>query len=523
MSRERIKVTKIFKRNGVALTKDALMSVVQALQTEGSWEEKEAKAEDIVEKLKDIGQLSGGKASIQAIQAALEAMERGGEEEAFVVEAPLRILDAFETPHQRYFTVQKQFKRVALGGLQGTATEKASVFRDRFSILLQRALRHEDLRHASEGSAGVRANEDAYVITTTANLLGETGKKCVFGILTEIEEGKVHLEDLDGAVEVDITDGALNADTGFFTYNCFVLAEGEMSEGVFRVSVLAFPPYEPRSKALDVHPNLDFLKATDKKDKIYNVEKNQADEMFVFLSNVYLDQPRVLSSLEKLFEGFNEDPPGLFIIMGNFTKERLGTDPSDIPRLKRYFDALCDTICKYRGIADNSRFVFVPGPRDPSVGNVLPRRGLLPLLTGKLRQRLRCSFPSNPCRIQWYTQEIVIFREDLQQKLRRNTVLPCELREAEEMSNHLVKTILDQAHLVPLPLICQPVYWAFDHALRLYPPPTCVVLGDQHEFYNYKYEQDSRVVNPGDFSSDFSFVVYRPAERVFDYSLIPDA
>jgi len=522
MSREKIKVTKVFKRNGIALTKDALISVLQALQEEQNWFEKESKANEIIEKLKDGGHLVSGKASVKAIMSAVEALNGGGEQEAFVVETPLRILDSFELPKMRYMTVQKQFKSATTSGLHSSAAEKALVFRDRYSTLLQRVLRHDDLRHASEGTTGVRANEDAYVITTTQNLLGETGKKCIFGILTEIEEGKVHLEDLDGSVEIDITDGALNHDTGFFTYNCFVLAEGEMIDGVFKVAILAFPPYESRQKALEVHPSLDFLKTTDRKDKILEVEQTQKDVMFVVLSNVYLDQPQVFAALERMFEGYNEDPPQLFILMGNFTKERLGADPSVIPRLRRHFDSLCDLICKYRNIAEKSRFVFIPGPRDPSVGNVLPRRGLLPLLTRRLRQRLNCSFPSNPCRIHWYTQEIVIFREDLQQKLRRNSVLPCELGEAEEMSNLLVKTVLDQAHLVPLPHICQPVYWDFDHALRLYPPPTCVIMGDSHEYYNYKYEQDVRVVNPGEFSADFSFMAYHPADRGFVYSVVPE-
>lgn len=40
----------------------------------------------------------------------------------------------------------------------------------------------------------------------------------------------------------------------------------------------------------------------------------------------------------------------------------------------------------------------------------------------------------------------------------------------------LVQTILDQAHLAPLPLPVRPVLWDYDHALRLYPMPTTVRL-----------------------------------------------
>lgn len=33
-------------------------------------------------------------------------------------------------------------------------------------------------------------------------------------------------------------------------------------------------------------------------------------------------------------------------------------------------------------------------------------------------------FATNPCRIRYYTQEIVVLRDDLQQKMRRHTVVP---------------------------------------------------------------------------------------------------
>lgn len=38
----------------------------------------------------------------------------------------------------------------------------------------------------------------------------------------------------------------------------------------------------------------------------------------------------------------------------------------------------------------------------------------------------------------------------------------------------LAQTLLDQAHLAPLPLTVRPILWGYDHALRLYPMPTTV-------------------------------------------------
>jgi len=41
-----------------------------------------------------------------------------------------------------------------------------------------------------------------------------------------------------------------------------------------------------------------------------------------------------------------------------------------------------------------------------------------------------------------------------------------------------VKTILDQSHLTPFPLQQAPIFWSYDHTLRLYPLPTTLVLCD---------------------------------------------
>lgn len=46
--------------------------------------------------------------------------------------------------------------------------------------------------------------------------------------------------------------------------------------------------------------------------------------------------------------------------------------------------------------------------------------------------------------------------------------------EADLRLTQLVQTILDQAHLAPLPLTVRPILWDFDHSLRLYPMPTTV-------------------------------------------------
>lgn len=94
----------------------------------------------------------------------------------------------------------------------------------------------------------------------------------------------------------------------------------------------------------------------------------------------------------------------------------------------------------------------------------------------------------------------------------------------------LVSTILDQSHLSPLALNIQPSLSDYDHALRLYPLPTAVlilsallkpclipltwqiVLADKYEKYKMTYS-GCHVFNPGSFvGKSFTFSTYNPAQ-----------
>lgn len=87
------------------------------------------------------------------------------------------------------------------------------------------------------------------------------------------------------------------------------------------------------------------------------------------------------------------------------------------------FDALADLIAAYPLITRSTHFVFIPGPLDITVNSTLPRRPLLSTLTGRLKSKVpKAHFASNPCRIKFFDQEIVVFREDLMARMLRNVV-----------------------------------------------------------------------------------------------------
>ncbi|RMZ94966.1 DNA polymerase epsilon subunit 2, partial [Brachionus plicatilis] len=102
----------------------------------------------------------------------------------------------------------------------------------------------------------------------------------------------------------------------------------------------------------------------------------------------------------------------------------------------------------------------------------LNKAGILPHCTEYIRKKIpKCHFASNPCRIQFGSRQIVVFREDLLQKMSRNAI---KIPDPDKLADDLAKTLICQAHLAPLPLHVVPIYWNYDHVMRLYPLPDLV-------------------------------------------------
>ena len=122
------------------------------------------------------------------------------------------------------------------------------------------------------------------------------------------------------------------------------------------------------------------------------------------------------------------------------------------------FSALADVISEFPDLAKTCPFVFVPSTHDIGLSDVLPRAPLPAAVLERLLAKVPLAvLASNPCRcvprkrrlhahdathiqrpvliglrdagwrlgrIRFCTKEVVIFREDLVNKLRRNCVVP---------------------------------------------------------------------------------------------------
>ncbi|KAJ1563930.1 hypothetical protein HK405_000268 [Cladochytrium tenue] len=121
---------------------------------------------------------------------------------------------------------------------------------------------------------------------------------------------------------------------------------------------------------------------------------------------------------------------------------------------------------------------------------------------------------------------MVVFRDDLLARMRRNAVACPDEEDESQAGRMLVKTIASQGHLSPLPVTSRPVFWEVDHALQVYPLPQLMVLADRDNRYTHTVdgkggdEGGSRgdaasgacvALNPGSFGASGTFAMWAPA------------
>uniref|UniRef100_A0A8D0T9C8 DNA polymerase epsilon subunit n=1 Tax=Sus scrofa TaxID=9823 RepID=A0A8D0T9C8_PIG len=490
--RLRSRALSAFKLRGLLLRGEAIKYLTGALQSIN-----EVELEDALEKIIDAVEkqpLSSNMIEKSVVEAAVQECSQSVDE---TIEHIFNIIGAFDIPRFVYNSERKKFLPLLMTShpapnLFGTARDKAELFRERYTILHQRTHRHELFTPPVIGS-----HPD------------ESGSKF---------QGKFFLEDPTGTVPLDLSKAQFHS--GLYTESCFVLAEGWFEDQIFHVNAFGFPPTEPSSTTRAYYGNINFFGGPSNTSvktsaKLKQLEDENKDAMFVFISDVWLDQVEVLEKLHTMFSGYSPAPPTCFILCGNFSSTPYGKN--QVQALKDSLKTLADIICEYPNIHQSSRFVFVPGPEDPGFGSILPRPPFAESITNEFRQRVPYSvFTTNPCRIQYCTQEIIVFREDLVNKMCRNCVrFPGSNL---DIPNHFVKTILSQGHLTPLPLYVCPVYWAYDYALRVYPVPDLLVIADKYDPFTLT-NTECLCLNPGSFPrSGFSFKVYYPSSKTVEDS-----
>ncbi|KAF8592440.1 epsilon DNA polymerase [Ramaria rubella] len=438
-------------------------------------------------------------------------------EDKLDTEGQLFFIDAFEMPMWHWSPERSTFERASRKlTVSGSPDSRVLAIRDRLNIIKQTILRNDNFSPRPFGGG----REKFLRLSSTKDLLGRAGIDfLLLGMLAHNQEGNLCLEDLDGRVALDLSNGAHTSE-GFFTEGCFALVEGTYTdEEQLIVNAIGHPPCERRAETRDIYGHIDFLG----KGATTVLEDNRLAEQlsehtqltFFVMSDLWLDHPRTLDGIHKLFHNCIENNwlPKVFIMCGNFSSRGVAKgNGRSIMRYQDDFDALADLIASYPLITRTCHFVFVPGPQDLCSSAVLPRRPLLPCFTARLKAKIpKVCFASNPCRIKFFGQEIVVFREDMMARMLRNLVGLKPNAGNDDLKRYLVQSIIDQCHLSPLTTQIQPTLNEYEHSLRLYPMPNSLVLADKYERYELTYE-GCHVFNPGSFlGTSYGFSTYYPA------------
>ncbi|KAK9732461.1 hypothetical protein RND81_04G002100 [Saponaria officinalis] len=521
----RQEVNKQFRIRRYTLHAAALQDVLSFVNTHGQDDPLEA-LDLLLDHLDHLHLKSSNvdKDTIARVIADLLAIDADDHSSSSSSHSSLAFIDAFLVPKFRYDSIRNSFSLCTSPlAVHGNAASKAALYRDRFLLLSHRLSRNP---HFSKPAFAAHfSNSASCEIVPIQNLTWQTGKRWIMGVISQLEDAHFFLEDLTASVELDLSTAKIT--TGFFTENTIVVAEGEMlPKGAFKVNTCGFPPMEDREESLSFVSGLDFFgcgaSTTEDTRKLAEMEKKAVNDMFVVLSDIWLDDEKTIGKLNEVLEGYEavEVVPSLFILMGSFCSSPCNLSFHSFASLRLQFGKLGKMIAQYPRLKEHSRFLLIPSPDDAGPSSVLPRPALPKYLTEELQKEIpNAVFMTNPCRIKFYSQEIVVFRRDLLYRMRRSCLIPPSTAETSDPFAHLVATIVHQSHLCPLPLTIQPISWNHDHSLHLFPTPHTIILGDRSEQKSFKYGGVT-CFNPGSFSNEHTFVAYRPCNKEVELSAI---
>jgi DNA polymerase epsilon subunit 2 len=354
-------------------------------------------------------------------------------------------------------------------------------------------------------------------------------------MLSHSPAGALTLYDPTGEIPLDTTHTrpVPDASANFFCPGMFVLLEGIYEDsGTFTVFTIASPPPERRDVSAEIFGHIDFLGNGISLDMstptrsgggqlgrvLRQTELSLSHVRWVALGELDLTSPRTLEALRHVFTRYESalitPAPMLWILGGNFIPTPVYPSGEGSRTYKTAFDSLAALLDDFTRILSNSTWVFVPGDNDPwastfsgGSSTAWPRSKMPEVFLNRVKRVItkgggdvRCV--SSPCRLGYFTSEVVLCRDDIVSRFRRNMVrfsqppqeemdvdggdadTPVESegggKEVAEvdpdtaLARKLVKTVLDQGSLSPFALNKRPVLWDFAYTVGLYPLPSAV-------------------------------------------------
>ncbi|KAM5469833.1 DNA-directed DNA polymerase epsilon, subunit B [Microsporum audouinii] len=543
----------------------------------------------------------------------------------------VKIVSAFEQQRLTYNMNKRQFEPPhGHPSLFSPASNRVSLFRDRYYRIHQRLLRNETFQTSTLPTSFSEANTATpsnlpYKITSITSLQGRgSTNHLLLGLFSVSPGGGYNLSDPSGTVTIDMTHAkGIPANGAWFVPGMILLVDGIYEDededtvargagaigGKFIAISVGGPPCERREVSLGIDNQSRGWNTMPPTDSAADpmsagTESNQPECMninsisrqpqekqrMVIMGEVNLDNPKTLQALSMVLGQYDaasdNQLPSLFVLIGNFVHDAaIGAGNCGSIEYKEFFDSLASVLMQFPNLLRNSTFVFVPGENDPWASSFSPGATACiprPLIPELFRSRVRRVFQSaysqdhsissrqidesaiwssNPTRIsvdEPNASEIVIFRDDISGRLRRNALVmkddkgkklsplqadtrtlsqdtavtdpeenvPTEINKDQQdgvdpslvAARKLVKSILDQGYLSPFSPTVRPILWDYASALHLHPLPTALVMADpEADPFTVTYE-GCHAMNPGRFvvegSSDTArWIEYNMATR----------
>lgn len=348
-------------------------------------------------------------------------------------------INALDVPKYKYDIDQKKYildktKR----NLLPPAKIRSEFLIDRYVMLWQRTSRHDLFSSAIPGTSN---DLKKFELRKIESLLSATSANeiVVLGLLAQLTENQFFLEDPTGSVPIDLSN--VQYHSGFFCEGSFVLIEGNYGDGILKAVNMGFPPVEPASSSRAYFGSLNtwggrsttLLKNST---RLLEIERTNTEATIIFLADCWLDDSIVLEKLQTLFVGYNESPPVAIVMMGPFLKN--ASNPYQLKTKLQIFGEMISNNCP--ALKKDTDIILVPALEDPAAPVILPRSPLPNKLCADLKRLVpRIILATNPCRLQYCTQQIVVCRADLVTKLCRNTIHFPQTGKLEDHVSHKFK------------------------------------------------------------------------------------
>ena len=178
------------------------------------------------------------------------------------------------------------------------------------------------------------------------------------------------------------------------------------------------------------------------------------------------------------------------------------------------FDSLANVINKNSSIIKNTLIVLIPGPDDISLFSGFPKFPIIDTIISPLKKKIpNLISATNPARFTIFGKELVIFRDNLNKKLSKNSIVKCT--DMTKNTESYIHTILCQGNLSPLDLNATSRIWNLNHSMFIMPLPDFLILADVVMEFSEK-SSDTYIINPGNFTKDFSFSIIYPIKNEVD-------